>query len=68
MTGSAGEKIDKPLHEKLVRLVRDAVPRPLSRELVPMLEKVQKRAQEKDVSADAEGILGEGNRASPEAA
>lgn len=68
MTGSAGENIDKPLHEHLVRLVRDAVARPVSSELVPILERVQKRAQEKDVPADAEGVLDEGDGEAPQAA
>jgi hypothetical protein len=63
MTGSAGETIDRPLHEYLVRLVRDAIPRPLSVELVPTLERVQKRAQEKDVGADAEGVFSKGDAA-----
>ena len=57
MTGTAGEKIDKDLHGTLVRLTRDAIDHPLSAELVPILQKIQKRSQEKDVGADAEGVF-----------
>ncbi len=68
MTGAAGENIDKQLHDSLVRMVRDAVARPLSDELIPILKRVQKRSQEKDVPADAEGVLDEGGEAPKEAA
>jgi hypothetical protein len=68
MTGAAGEIIDSDLHATLVRLVRDAVARPLSDELIPILQKVQKRSQEKDVGADAEPVLDDQSAASPQAA
>jgi hypothetical protein len=63
MTGAAGDKIDKDLHGTLVRMVRNAAARPLSDELVPTLQKIQKRSQEKDVEADAEGVFWKGDAA-----
>lgn len=65
MTGAAGEKIDKELHSTLVRLTRDAVDHPLSAELIPTLQKIQKRSQGKDVGADAEGVFSKEDGAAP---
>jgi hypothetical protein len=59
MTGAVDDKIDGSLHRLLVRLVRDAVDRPLSSELVPILKNIEKRSKETDVDADAKGVFTE---------
>jgi hypothetical protein len=57
LTGADGDNLDLGLHQRLVQLVRDAAERPLSSALVPILQRVEKRAQETDVGADAEGVI-----------
>jgi len=57
LTGADGEDLDVELHRRLVRLVRDAVNRPLSTELIPILKRIEARAQEPDVQAGAEGVF-----------
>jgi hypothetical protein len=64
MTGADGDTLDTELHRRLVRLARDAVDRPLSTELIPMLERIETRSKETDVEAGASGVL-TGDGASP---
>lgn len=64
MTGADGDTFDTELHRRLVRLVRDAVDRPLSTDLIPILERIETRSKETDVEAGASGVL-TGNGASP---
>jgi len=56
-TGADGEELDVDLHKALVRLVRNAVDKPLSTELVPILKRIEGRAKESDVDAGVEGVL-----------
>jgi hypothetical protein len=57
MTGASDDTIDADLHQRLVRLVRTAVERPLGLDLVPILKRIEKRSTEADVEADAEGVF-----------
>jgi hypothetical protein len=57
LTGADGETLDPELHNRLVRLVRDAIDKPLSTELIPILQRIETRAQETEVEADADGVL-----------
>jgi hypothetical protein len=57
LTGADGDAFDVELHQRLVRLVRDAVARPLSTELIPILKRIEVRAKESDVDAGAEGVF-----------
>ena len=57
MSGAHGDEIDPNLHQKLTQLVRDAAGRPLSPALRGTLERIQRRASEVEVDADAESIL-----------
>jgi hypothetical protein len=66
LTGADGEHLDVELHNRLVRLVRDAVDKPLSTELIPILKRIEARAGESDVDAGAEGVLTGSSAVSPE--
>lgn len=57
MTGTVEDQLDHDLHQALVRMVRDAVHRPLSTELVPILKAIEVRSKESDVDADAAGVF-----------
>jgi len=57
LTGADGDNLDVELHRRLVRLVRDAVDKPLSQALIPILKRVEDRAGESDIQAGADGVL-----------
>lgn len=59
MTGASDDTIDADLHQRLVRLVRDGVARPLGSGLIPILKRIEERSKEADVEADAEGVFDE---------
>jgi len=59
LTGADEDALDVELHQRLVRLVRYAVARPLSAELIPILKRIEVRAKESDVDAGAEGVFGD---------